>query len=198
MVQRLQHRFHGLHTADQPHQLGSNVAHGAHHRHNPGGGAGGTARAPTLIRHPSSKGVGLLADTCETKTSEALVMDGWKPFNPPAPTVATEAQSVHEAVPFLRPRLAVMGSDGFVVDGVSHDSHEGRTELLPEEEKTGWKDERTHVSNQHKSLQRKQISKMLLVSVRCIKMIILIMETSNTEGNAAVRYECWCLTTQGR
>lgn len=67
VVQGLQHRFHGLHTAHQPHQFRSNVAHGAHHRHNPGGGAGRTARASTLIRHPTSKRVDFLADTWKGK-----------------------------------------------------------------------------------------------------------------------------------
>lgn len=48
-------------------------------------------------------------------------------------TFGTQIEFFHEAIPFLRPSLAVMGSDGFIANGISHNRNKGRTKLLPEE-----------------------------------------------------------------
>lgn len=72
VVQRLQHRLHRLHAAHQAHELRGDVAHGSHHRRNPGGGAGGATGPPAVIGHPCARGVDLLANSCRAKTQNRL------------------------------------------------------------------------------------------------------------------------------
>lgn len=67
VVQRLQHWLHRLHTTHQTHELRCNVAHGPHHPRNPGRGNGRTAGPATLIGHPTTGGVHLLANAWQTE-----------------------------------------------------------------------------------------------------------------------------------